>query len=89
VYDFASITDEPICISKNKPSRKNAPPAESDDRVPYAALTKVCRQIRKEYLKIQRRNASIQINLQDLPAYLATYHGKRCETRQLLATFGL
>lgn len=69
VYDFASTTGEPIRISKKKPSNK------SELQAPFAALTQVCRQIRQEYIKIQRRNASLEIVWEDMPAYFDTYHG--------------
>jgi len=40
----------------------------------FAALTHVCRQIRREYRPVQRRQAETEIDLEDMPAYLATFH---------------
>jgi hypothetical protein len=42
--------------------------------VPLAVLIHVCHQIREEYIKIHRRNASIEIDFWELPAYFDTYH---------------
>ncbi|KAF2832726.1 hypothetical protein CC86DRAFT_401474 [Ophiobolus disseminans] len=44
------------------------------ETVPCAALTRVCCQIRNEYLEIQRREARLTVDLFKLPAFLRTFY---------------
>ncbi|KAH7082781.1 hypothetical protein BKA63DRAFT_138013 [Paraphoma chrysanthemicola] len=68
IYDLAATTDDPIRITREKtlhhPHR-------------YAGLTRVCRQIRKEYLAIQRRAAHLEVDWDELPHYMTTFHADK------------
>lgn len=66
IYHFAAISDEPIRITREMLTVKNAPE-------PYASLTRVCRQIRQECLQIQRQGADIEVDWHEAPQYLATF----------------
>ncbi|KAF2024520.1 hypothetical protein EK21DRAFT_94042 [Setomelanomma holmii] len=63
IYHFASIASEPVRIRLRKQVAN----------ISYAGLTRVCRQVRKEYLEMQRRNANVEVDWLSLPNYLATY----------------
>ena len=75
VYHFASISNEPTHITRKLWDVDGGRVAEDREAlpIPSAALTQVCRQIREEYIKIQRRNADIKIDWHDLPAYFTTF----------------
>ncbi|KAI4702542.1 hypothetical protein J4E81_002906 [Alternaria sp. BMP 2799] len=63
VYHFASITDAYFSI-------RHDPSLQSSN---YAALTRVCVQIRREYRPIQRRKAKVWIGLADVDNYARTF----------------
>ncbi|EDU44983.1 hypothetical protein PtrSN002B_006940 [Pyrenophora tritici-repentis] len=75
VYEFAAVSEQPIQIACKTPkaSQKGDTVQENKKAGTYAGLTSVCRQVRKEYLPIQRREVNLRINLWDLEKFFATF----------------
>ncbi|KAI2476868.1 Sorbose reductase SOU1 [Pyrenophora tritici-repentis] len=75
VYEFAAVSEQPIQIACKTPkaSQKGDTVQENKKARTYAGLTSVCRQVRKEYLPIQRREVNLRINLWDLEKFFATF----------------
>lgn len=71
MYDFAARCDarEPVRVSSIQPVS-----AEIDKSKPFAALTQVCRQIRGEYLKIQRSQSTVAVDWHEHNYYLRTFY---------------
>ncbi|KAH7093510.1 hypothetical protein FB567DRAFT_175488 [Paraphoma chrysanthemicola] len=68
IYDQAATTDDPIRITHETPLHH---PHH------YAGLTRVCRQIRNEYLAIQQRGARLEVDWDELPHYMTTFHADK------------
>jgi len=65
IYEFVAIgDDEPIRICKSTGGPGT-----------YAALSRVCKEIRAEYRPIQRREAHIEVNWDDLPRFQDVFMG--------------
>jgi hypothetical protein len=75
IYQYASIPDETMLATKKKRKCKGL------DNLP---LTQVCRQLRQEYLPIQRRNSRVRVKWTEATDYLATFHGGSTPTLQEL-----
>ncbi|KAF2133895.1 hypothetical protein P153DRAFT_381065 [Dothidotthia symphoricarpi CBS 119687] len=70
IYHFAAISDRPILVSC---TRNNEATNESAGGT-FAGLTRVCHQIRHEYRPIQRQEARIGVDLEEVNTYLETFH---------------
>jgi len=91
IYRFAAISEGPVHISRKcdvtAGSYHNRP--KNEDSLPrsHAGLRRVCRQVRKEYLKIQRSQSRIVVDWFAFPAFLDTFFGseplRECSLWQL------
>ncbi|KAL1595151.1 hypothetical protein SLS60_009839 [Paraconiothyrium brasiliense] len=78
IYDLAATTDNATRLVKRTPS--SAPST-------YAALTRVCRQIREEYLPIQQHNAYLQVYFEELNDFICTFFNEDNPVRFLQIEF--
>jgi len=64
----------PIAITKKSKSQfDRTGDATVSSKIPYAALTHVCRQIRQEYLAIQRRRVPVVVAWNEVTQYIETF----------------
>ena len=73
-YDRAAYAREGVLRLARKAHCNDSGDERNRPQATYAGLTSICRQIRVEYLSIQRRGAKIQVQGSDVPAYMATFH---------------
>ncbi|KAL1595161.1 hypothetical protein SLS60_009849 [Paraconiothyrium brasiliense] len=74
-------TEDNLAVSQGKEEK---PVKENPAAGTYARLTRVCRQIRKEFLPMQQRNARVRLEKDDLYEFIDTFATDKNPMKELI-----